>query len=877
MAHEAAKSQLTPERWQQVKSIFAELVEMSSHERSAFLDTACGDDADLRIQVEELLSGHEATSVEALEKAPLTNIAVALGHQLRQSVVGCRIGAYRIEAEIAHGGMGTVYRAVRADDEYQKRVAIKLMDRGTLSRRGAELFRHERQILARLEHPNIARLLDGGTSEDGSPYLVMEYVEGQAITHYCDVHRLTVEDRLRLLQKVCSAVHFAHQNLIVHRDIKPANILVTAEGDPKLLDFGIAKTLGSNSTEIQTRTFGAMTPAYASPEQLNGYAITTATDVYSLGLVLYELLVGRYAYERFSSPARRQQAILEDDPERPSQAVLRESVEPEQSSSAQQVGALRQLPVEKLAKRLAGDLESIVAKAVHKQPEQRYSSMAQFSEDISRHLSGKTVIAHQDTFLYRTAKFVRRHKLPIAAASLAFVMIVAGMLMIVRAERKAKAQQEIAERRFADLRSLANSLVFEVHDAIKDLPGATPARKLVVSKALQYLDRLSRDAGNDLDLQRELATAYQKVGDVQGGSEDANLGDSGGALDSYRKALRIRESLARARPDDVQLQRELAAGYAQVGGTEPDDRQGLADVNKSVEILKKVAAEREDPSVLNQLAGAYYMLASFQSERGDGSNIDGSLSNHLEALRIRQSIRTTDRALNMNIQIRLPGDYGAIAQLYRIRGEFNRALENQRTAVALVSKLSQAAPDNQITKNYLGKGYLYLALIYEDQGNRLAAIAAYKKSAAIYETIRKNDPLNEVAQQDLAFLNSHLGELEVEAGATRQGFEHLRDALRTWDRELVRAPADDYLEVSRGISYFEMGSAYIALAHKSRTARVKEKLWLDAQTYLQKSDAIWRELSRKNVIPLWERNVPVATTGKLAECNTALAKLRRRA
>ena len=876
MHYPAARLQPNPDRWQRIRDLLAQLIDLAERDRPAFLSVACGDDTQLRNELEELLRSHEATGARGLDRAPISEISAAVVDRLLSPAIGRRVGAYRLEGVIAQGGMGTVYRAVRADDEYEKRVAIKVIDSGMLSRRSAELFRHERQILASLEHPNIARLLDGGTDETGSPYLVMEYVEGETITRYCDSRHLSIDERLKLFQKICSAIHYAHQNLVIHRDIKPANILVTAAAEPKLLDFGIAKIIDADlAPEDQTQTLGAMTPAYASPEQLNGLPVTTATDVYSLGLVLYELLTGKYAYEQYSSPARRQKAILEDDPERPSQAVLRDSAVGEQPASAVRNSYLRQLQVEKLSSRLAGDLESIVAKAVHKQPEQRYSSMAQFSEDISRHLRGETVIAHQDTFLYRTAKFVRRHKLVIAAASLAFVVTVAGMLMIVRAEREAKAQQKIAERRFADLRRLANSLMFEVHDAIKDLPGATPARKLVVSKALEYLDRLSRDAGNDPDLQRELATAYQKVGEVQGGSADANLGDFGGALDSYRKALRIRESLARAHPDDVQLLRELAGGYAQVGGMEPDDREGLTDLSKSVEILKKLAAQRDDPVVLNQLAGAYYMLASSQAERGDGGNIDASLSNHLEALRIRQSIRTTDRALNMNIQIRLPGDYGAIAQLFRIRRDFNRALENQRKAVALISKLSQSAPDNQITKSYLGKGYLYLALIYEDAGNRQAAIAAYKKSAAIYETIRKYDPLNDVVQQDLAFLNSHLGELEVEVGAPRQGFEHLRDAVKTWDRELAREPADDNLEVSRGISYFEMGSAYIALAHKSRAPRVTEKLWLEAQTCLQRSDAIWRELHPKNVIPLWERNVPAATADELAECSTALAKLRR--
>src|SRR5579884_1757390 len=341
MPGEAARPEWTPEAWRHARELLATLIELPEEERGRFLDSSCGDDLVLRRQLEELLQAHEATSAVDLDRPDFVDGFEVGPFRVAHALIGRRIGAYRIEAEIAHGGMGTVYRAVRADDTYQKRVAIKLVDRAMLSRRSTELFRHERQILANLEHPNIARLLDGGTHEDGSPYLVMEFVEGETITRYCDTHRLSIEQRLALFQKICSAVHFAHQNLVIHRDIKPANILVMREGEPKLLDFGIAKMIGSDA---ETQTMGAMTPAYASPEQLRGELVTTASDIYSLGLVLYELLTGRYAYERFTSPARRQEAILYEDPERPSEVVKRASSDPTQLS----IGSLRQLTIDKL-------------------------------------------------------------------------------------------------------------------------------------------------------------------------------------------------------------------------------------------------------------------------------------------------------------------------------------------------------------------------------------------------------------------------------------------------------------------------------------------------------------------------------------------------
>jgi len=309
---------MNPERWQQVREVLAAAVALPADERAAYLNKACGQDAELRSEVDSLLDSHDEAASQFLN-VPAADVKNALGKP--SSRIGSRIGVYQIEEEIGRGGMGEVYRAIRADGQYTKEVAIKLVRGGYDSAAVLERFLHERQILASLDHPNIARLFDGGTTEEGVPYLVMELVEGTAIDQYCEKHNLDVNDRLRLFTQVCAAVQYAHQRLVIHRDIKPSNILVTADRVPKLLDFGIAKLLDSTAGH-ETTLLGAMTPEYASPEQVRGEPITTATDVYSLGVVLYRLLTGVSPYPQSArTPLEFARIICEVEPTKPSSAV----------------------------------------------------------------------------------------------------------------------------------------------------------------------------------------------------------------------------------------------------------------------------------------------------------------------------------------------------------------------------------------------------------------------------------------------------------------------------------------------------------------------------------------------------------------------------
>ena len=414
---------VTPAQWQRIKELFGEALELDAAERKAFLDSACEGDSSLRREVDSLLAASEpATQPDGQGTA---------GEPDR--MLGRRLGAYEILNLIGSGGMAAVYLAVRADDQYRKRVAIKLIHPGLQKESVCRRFRNERQTLAALDHPNIVKLLDGGTTEEGVPYLVMDYVEGQPIDEYCDRHKLTVEQRLQLFRIVCGAVEHAHQNLVIHRDLKPSNILVTAGGVPKLLDFGIAKLLNpeySPQSTLLTQTgMHHMTPAYASPEQVKGEAITYASDIYSLGVMLYELLTGHRPY-RFKSytPAEVERVICETEAERPSTAVTRvESDQGPSGSSAhlitpESVSRARGVEPKKLRRRLRGDLDNILLKALHKEPKRRYGSVQEFSEDIGRHLEHLPVTARRSTLAYRAQKLIRRRKTEVVASVLVLAL-----------------------------------------------------------------------------------------------------------------------------------------------------------------------------------------------------------------------------------------------------------------------------------------------------------------------------------------------------------------------------------------------------------------------------------------------------------------------
>ena len=439
-----------PQSWTEVTRLFEAALGLLPNERNAFLERACAGDAELRREVQSLLEADVQAGkfmrVAAYEGETPSTGPTWHADSNGELPAGHCIGAYKLIREIAHGGMGTVYLALRADESYRKRVAIKLIRRGMDTDSILRRFKNERQILASLDHPNIAKLLDGGTTADGLPYFVMEYVEGEPLLEYCDSHRLSIQARLRLFGSICSAVHYAHQNLIVHRDLKTKNVLVTSDGIPKLLDFGIAKFLKpelcQQTLEITAPAVMVMTPEYASPEQVRGEPVTIATDVYSLGVLLYELLTGHPPY-RFGrqAPDEIARVICEQVPEKPSVAVSRieEISHPNLSDpislTPESVSKARDARPEQLRRQLRGDLDNIVLKALRKEPNRRYASAEQFSEDIRRHLENLPISARHSELLYRIGKHVRRHKTR-ALATGVIVLAFAAAAITAWLERK---------------------------------------------------------------------------------------------------------------------------------------------------------------------------------------------------------------------------------------------------------------------------------------------------------------------------------------------------------------------------------------------------------------------------------------------------------
>jgi eukaryotic-like serine/threonine-protein kinase len=450
------------QRAQRLAELVKSAVECEPEARPAFLDDECRSDPVMRAEIESLLREQEGSS-EFLETSALHLAAKSF---VREGAfrAGQTIGDYEIISLIGSGGMGEVYLA--EDRQLHRQVALKLVRRGMDSDDIIRHFKREEHLLASLNHQNIAQLYGGGVSVDGVPFFAMEYVEGARLDHYCDEQKLTIPERLRLFRKICSAVSYAHQHLVIHRDIKPANIRVTPEGEPKLLDFGIAKLIDVDSAQSSGQTLtlqGVMTPEYASPEQVAGGSITTASDVYSLGVVLYKLLTGQSPYRtKTNRPDEIARAITEQEPERPSTVVLRVGSESNHES-----------PITNHDSRsLRGDLDNIVLMAMRKEPARRYESAAQFSADIQRHLEELPVVARQDTFTYRASKFIRRHRVAVAAAFLILLSLVGGIIATTwqaQAARHEKAKAEDVKNALVRMLNYSNPIVFSPQNNGKKL------------------------------------------------------------------------------------------------------------------------------------------------------------------------------------------------------------------------------------------------------------------------------------------------------------------------------------------------------------------------------------------------------------------------
>ena len=880
---------MEPERWKKIEYIFHEAMACDAAQRAAVLERSCGEDRLLREEVESLLNYGQRTAPE-LDKPALELVAEALATDLKvrplrpDKMIGARIGAYKIVSRLGEGGMGDVYRAVRADDEYQRHVALKLL-RDLLRDQDASFFlgqfRSERQILANLQHPNIARLFDGGTTEDGVPYFVMELVEGRTIDQYCDQHRLTINGRLNLFLQIASAVQYAHQRLIVHRDIKPANIYVTSEGLPVLLDFGIAKIIDPGiSLDAKTATLTGMrmmTPEYACPEQVRGETITTASDVYSLGVVLYELLAGRRPY-RFGThnPLEIARVICDEEPRRPSTVVTQgqaESKAGKTGTAAEQVSAARATEPSRLARQLRGDLDAILLKALRKEPEKRYATAGELGDDIRRFLEGRPVQAQRGTGVYRARKFLVRHRAVVALSAVLFVSGVVGIVSIVRAERQARRQQLRAEQRFDDVRTLANSLLFEIHDSIRDLPGSTAARKLLVSRALKYLDSLAKESGGDAGLQRELAAAYERVGDVQGNPLYANLGDTAGAIESYRKALQIRQVLAAGGASEAD-QAALTQVDTTLGNTlifTGDFQSALQAFREANAISENLATEQKSNLELqDNYAGVCFSLGRLFAETGD---LPRAGEYFRKSAAVRESITGGSPIFQTGVKTRLAGAYGYLSGVESQQGDLEQAIALQTKAGDILASLLASDPNNATLKEFSLQSEYWVGYYLAKKGSLAEALAHYAVALGGYQKLVADDPKDALATR-------YLGQVYVSQGVTlaRQGkaATGLRPALRGNQimQNLADGPASGslYKLVDVAHSRAAVGDVYEYLAQSSKPAKAARASWQNARNWYVKSLEAWTSAKEKGPLGQSDQLEPEKITQEIAKCDAALAR-----
>jgi len=767
---------MNPERWQRVEELFLTVVDRPAAEREAYLTRVCGGDEELRHEVLSLLACD--TTEDFIEK-PIAGVAIGFSPDPGDDAAGKRIGPYLLTRLVGRGGMGAVYEAVRDDDHFQQRVAIKLIKGGMDSDFVRQRFVRERQILASLDHPHIARLFDGGATEDGRPYFVMEFVDGEPITEYCRRRELPLDEKLKLFRGVCSAVQHAHQKLVVHRDLKPSNIPVTADGAPKLLDFGIAKLLAPDPGEAVTgaeTSVRLMTPDYASPEQVRGGAITTATDVYSLGVALYELLTGRrpYQFETYS-PLEIERAICDTEAPPPSEAAR------------EQTGASP-----KLARQLAGDLDNIVLMALRKEPARRYQSVEQFSDDLRRYLTGLPVTARPDSLVYRASKFARRHRVAIVAAALVLISLLGGILATTRAARQARAERARAERRFAQVRTLANTFLFDFHDKIQNVPGTTEARAMVAQTALNYLDSLSQEAAGDPQLEWELAAAYLKVGDVQGDPWGPNLGFSREAMESYQKGLKLAQQLNRNGANDLKMLRLLAQGYHKLGTLQAEAGGMTAAYNilsQAVAAAENLERQTRDLEDIRLLQNCHAHLGESYLDTGDPVNALESFRREMRLAERRGAEFPGDRS-----QLALAISHNRVPEALISLGDVTGALAHYRKSLPLIDELLSRHAEDPIYLRTRMVGLIWLGGLsgnprYINMGEPRVALRHYREALAIAEQLTALDAKNARARQDLAIIHWLVAEV-LTLDRPAQAVEHCRQALGIVRELLVSDPKD---------------------------------------------------------------------------------------
>ena len=747
--------------WQTVQEVFASAIDLPEEERAGYLTWVCAGRPELRKEVESLLEAHHQAS-SFIEPVP--------GH----------VGPYRILEEIGHGGMGSVYRGERDDGQFRHQVAIKLLGLAG----SANLYRRfldERQILADLSHPNIARLLDGGITTSGVSYLVLELIEGVPIDQYCQPR--PVAERLLLFRNVCAAVQHAHQHLIVHRDLKPANILVTADGSPKLLDFGIAKILTAAPQREGVTVLPVMTPEYASPEQVRGGPVSTTSDIYSLGVLLHQLLTGRRPYNLTGK------------------------------SYEEVVRIICHQPIEKPGTG-SSDLDAIIAKAMRKEPAERYASAEALAADIERYFNRRPVKARRGARWYVFGRFVLRNRIAVATACAVALLLAAATVVNIR-------QSRIATRRFEDVRKLASTTLFQIHDAVAPLAGSTSVRKMIAANALEVLDKLSRETSGDRDLELELAEAYQRLGDVQGFHAQANLGDPQGAMASYRRARSLFAGVLRDRPGDPRTIIGLAVTNRHLGGVLGYLRQGeeaRRTAGEAVTLLEALSSRMPDERNRGHLAGAYSSMADVSGDnleyrrkalaifedllasrpQDPGRQRDVALAHkyiaalfvpltagdkalpHLQRAEELDAARVAADPGSREAQLDLSFDYSQNGTYYMIRAQYPLALANFQKAIEIRRRLAESDPADVRLRDRLAFAYHSAATVQWDMKRPADALRAHQEALRLRQALVETSPRNLRYRSDLAKTLHWVGTTQTVLGRKEEGCAAWRAAYAAY-------------------------------------------------------------------------------------------------
>jgi serine/threonine protein kinase len=812
------------EAWKHIEEIFLFAADIEGAERDRYLDKVCADDANVRLEVDALLAaeagGH--TEITSLIRGSIVSLVSDSGQRGGTfpdgGMQGQVIGEWKLVEEIGRGGMGTVYRAIRGNGEFSLDAAVKVLSRGVSSQVLLDRFRRERQILARLEHPNIARLLDGGKTPSGQPFLVMEYVPGMALTRYCDERRLPIRERLALFRKVCDAVACAHRNLVIHRDLKPDNILVTGDGVPKLLDFGIAKLLEPGTGDSADLTMTAErvgTPSWCSPEQIRGDHIGIATDVYSLGVVLFRLLTGYRPYHADSVTwENATNVICNRPPMRASEAV---AIQPKGPEEAELVAQNRSTSPDALRKQLSGDLDNILSYALRKEPDRRYRSVDQLSEELQRYLDGQPVIAAGDTVIYLAGKFIRRHKVGVgAAAVLTFLLCISTITAVWQARRLSV--------RVTEDRKLATSLLFDLHDSISHLPGSLPAREALLRKSLDYLNGLARDTGRDRETRRSLALAGERFASLLG-----TLGRSEEALRTWQTARVIREALADDAKSDLRAQYELGTNYlsgsvlvsrassvedmqvvnrkalriAQALTAEaPEVREyqvfladtwaslatglnisGKADeataaLRNAVPIREKLAASSADAGAQHDLAMVRYHLGMIEAQAERSA---AALKDLEAALRLQKALSPPNGGPRVDgtlLRYEMASTHHFLGVALGALGRNQEALNRFNEAIALRERALLDDEHDARTRSMLAGNYSERALVLLNKGAQQDALASIQHAIGLQRQLLAVDPRGVPARISMATYESRLATI---CAAANQG----QEAAQAWRRAVA--------------------------------------------------------------------------------------------